>query len=142
MESRELLSNELKSVASLFVEWQQAGIDECPDFEDEAFETWEKLSEGEILERQNAIMSIDDVLEISVKTDWHSIGEECEPTHWKVLLTCGGPNIWLEGEISEHKECTRARLLGAWGSERQEYFITDKSEREAIDQFLQQIYIG
>lgn len=66
----------------------------------------------------------EDALEVQVRSDWHSPGEEAAPaTEFMILLCTGGPAVRIMGELDEHGEPDRAWLqVQDWGKPWTDYF--------------------
>lgn len=72
------------------------------------------LNKKEDIEKNG--LDFDDVLEVKKITE-KSYSSEYEKISFKLLLTFGGPNIWLKIDEDE------AKIYGAWANEADEEFI-------------------
>lgn len=64
-----------------------------------------------------------DPLEVQVRSDWTSPGEELTPVEFMILLSTGGPAVRIVGELSEHGEPDRAWLeYQDWGTPWTRYY--------------------
>lgn len=81
-------------------------------------------------------------LSVEVRAGWHAPGEESEPEEFKILLTTGGPALWIEGDLDDNNEPDRARLMYQdWGTVPTEYIGT-ADDRAAILEFARCFYFG
>lgn len=83
---------------------------------------------------------LEDALSIEVRGDWHTPGERIEePTEFRIVLCTGGPHVELLGDLNEHCEPSRVRVLYRdWGASG-ELFDFD---RDAVLTYCQQYYFG
>ena len=96
-------------------------------------------------ERDEARTAIhEDPLSVEVRTDWHTLdAEDQKPTHYRILLACGGPAVQIIGELSEHLEPETAVLqYQDWGTPWTEYHGTTNSEDKALLDYAQTFYFG
>ncbi len=81
-------------------------------------------------------------LEVSVRSDWHTPGEDSDPTDFRILLTFGGPALQIMGELDEHNEPSRAWLeYQDWGTPWTEYY-GDNFDADALLTFALCFYFG
>lgn len=68
----------------------------------------------------------EDPLEVSVRSDWHSVGEAGDDSEFLILLCTGGPACRITGELT-NEEPTYARLqYQDWGTPWTQYIEADQ----------------
>jgi len=86
------------------------------------------------------------VLSVEVRTSWHAVGaDDIKPTHYRILLTFGGPSLQLTGELNEHGEPETARLeFQDWETPWTEYRGHENHEgfNDALLAFASCFYFG
>lgn len=95
-------------------------------------------------EREEAVQAIqEDVLEVSVRSDWHAVGDEDDgPSEFLILLCTGGPAVRIIGELDKYREPKRARLqYQDWGTPWTE-LILDSEGYDVLLQYAGQFYFG
>ena len=81
----------------------------------------------------------EDPLEIQVRSDWHSLGDDPESAEFYVLLCTGGPAVRIRGTL-HNCEPDRCRLEHQdWGTPWTELFGVDS---EALLWYCSQFYWG
>lgn len=85
----------------------------------------------EELKRANVIEMIEeDPLEVSVRSDWYSLGDEedfSKPAEYKILLCTGGPAVRVKGRLDEHQQPETAQLeYQDWGTPWTRYPLTEE----------------
>ena len=85
-------------------------------------------------------------LSVEVRTSWRAVGtDDTKPTHYRILLTFGGPSLQLTGELNEHGEPETARLeFQDWGTPWTEYRGHENHEgfNDALLAFASCFYFG
>lgn len=102
------------------------------------------LAEGEEWEGIDAEEAIqEDPLEVSIRADWHSPGEEADmDLEYKILLCTGGPAVRIIGDLDGYKQPHSVKLqYQDWGTG-WETLWTDSDEDEAMLTYAQQFYYG
>lgn len=102
------------------------------------------LEDGEEYDGQDAEEAIqEDPLEVSVRADWHSPGDEQDvDLEYKILLCTGGPAVRIVGDLGRWKEPDNARLqYQDWGTG-WETLYTDDEEDDALLTYARQFYFG
>ncbi len=102
------------------------------------------LEDGEEYEGQDAEEAIsEDPLEVAIRADWYSPGEEADvDLEYKILLCTGGPAVRIIGELGQWKQPDSAKLqYQDWGTS-WETLATDSDEDDAILAYAQQFYFG
>ena len=98
--------------------------------------------EGMVNELRTAI----DLLEVSVRSDWHSPGSGAngglEPAEYRILLCTGGPAVQITGDLNQYNEPESATLeyqdwFTAW-----EKYPLDSEQEETLLEYAQQFYFG
>lgn len=109
---------------------------------------WDGLAEEEIPEgceyssREEVEEAIQaKPLSVEVRSGWHSLGEESEPSEFRILLCWGGPSVEIRGEIGLHGNPENIRILYADWSKRGEYVLSEE-EDEAVSEFCNHFYFG
>ena len=85
----------------------------------------------------------EDPLEVSIRADWHSPGEEQDvDLEYKILLCTGGPAVRIIGDLDRWKQPDSVKL------QYQDWFTgwdtlpTDGDEDEALLTYARQFYFG
>lgn len=85
----------------------------------------------------------EDPLSVQVRSDWHSPGEEKEPSEYEILLCTGGPAVRIVGELDEYQQPTSAGLqYQDWFTPWESYSNTTNEEDEALLAYARQFYFG
>ena len=84
--------------------------------------------------REKALETIrEDPLEVSVRSDWHSPGEEGESMEYLILLCTGGPAVRIIGELGRFNEPDTAELqYQDWFTSWEDCPITIKEEQALL----------
>lgn len=70
----------------------------------------------------------EDPLEVQVRSDWTSPGEELTPSEFMILLCTGGPACRIVGELDQHGEPDRAWLeYQDWGTPWTRFYDVESS---------------
>ena len=102
------------------------------------------LADGEEYEEQDAEEAIqEDPLEVSIRANWHSPGEDTDvDLEYKILLCTGGPAVRIIGELDRYKQPDSVKLqYQDWGTG-WETLWTDAEEDEALLSYAQHFYYG
>jgi hypothetical protein len=84
----------------------------------------------------------EDALSVEVRSGWHSPGGESEPEEYRILLCTGGPAVQIIGDLNEHMEPSRARLMYQdWFTPWQE-LILDEDGYAALRRYAGVFYFG
>lgn len=114
---------------------------------------WEAEFSGELEEleeqadhresRDDAEQTIhEDALSVECRSSWAGVGEELEPTEYRILLCTGGPHVELVGELGLYSVPVNARILYQdWFTGKEEYTPTS-GETEALLEYAQCFYFG
>lgn len=113
---------------------------EHPDDAEELAEleeaTGECTSEEEARERIT-----DDALSLEVRSEWHSPGDDSEPTEFQILLCTGGPAVRIMGELAQG-EPSRAWLeYQDWGTPWTER-VNQDGDHDALLSYARCFYFG
>ena len=82
----------------------------------------------------------EDPLDVSVRSDWHSLGGDSGNAEYKILLCTGGPAVRIIGNLNEHQEPETARLeYQDWGTEWAEYPL-DSEQEEILLRYARECY--
>ena len=85
---------------------------------------------------------LEDALEVAVRSDWYSPGEEAEASEYRILLCTGGPAVQLIGDLDHYKEPKSVRLMCQdWSTPWTEVIVTG-DDRKALLTYAQQFYFG
>ncbi len=102
------------------------------------------LEDGDEVDRVDAETTIsEDPLEVSIRADWHSPGDdEDTDLEYKILLCTGGPAVRIIGDLGQWKEPVTATLeYQDWGTPWTNLW-TDSEEDEAMLTYARQFYFG
>ena len=92
------------------------------------------------IEAQEDIQS--DPLEVCVRSDWQTLGEDLRQAEFMILLCTGGPAVRIVGDLNEHNEPERARVqFQDWFTHWQPLAMTPE-ESDALLTYCQQFYFG
>ena len=102
--------------------------------------------DGEELDSEQVQERIQEsILDVEVRTDWHTPGDnDNKPTEYMILLSTGGPACRIVGELDEYCQPTTAKLEWQdWGTYWTRVYteITDDDE-EVLLQYAQCFYFG
>ena len=76
-------------------------------------------------------------LSVQLRSAWYAQGTELEPDEFRIVLSVGGPNLTLEGELDRYGSPCTACLRYSWYS-KSEVLPVIESEAEALVWFAQQ----
>jgi hypothetical protein len=83
-------------------------LEELAQLEDEA---------GDCTDQDDALQRImDDPLEVQVRSDWTTPGEELEANEFMILLCTGGPAVRIVGELNRGEPCRAWMEYQDWGT--------------------------
>jgi hypothetical protein len=81
-------------------------------------------------------------LSVQVRSGWHDPNGESEAEEFEILLSTGGPALRIRGDLSEHKEPSRAYLeTQDWGTPWTQFFLTSEESDDVLT-YCQQFYFG
>ncbi len=85
----------------------------------------------------------EDALSVEVRSDWHSPGDpEVEDTEYRILLCTGGPAVQILGDVGEHGQPDRARLMCQdWFTPWTEVILESEESADLLT-FAQAFYFG
>lgn len=113
------------------LDWIAANTEELEDLEDAA---------GDCTSREDAEQRIhEDALSVEYRSGWATPGAELEPEEFKILLCTGGPHVEIQGDIDEHGEPSRPRIIYKDWGESGELFDFD---RDSVLTYCQQFIIA
>jgi hypothetical protein len=105
-------ATENRMVDALRAEWAELNPDAAAELVELESAAGECTSEDEARERIQ-----EDALSIEVRAGWHAPGETGEDEEFRILLCTGGPHVEIVGELDEHKEPDRVRIIFKdWGT--------------------------
>lgn len=83
---------------------------------------------------------LEDALSVEVRSGWSLVGEgQMAPEEFRIVLCTGGPHVELVGDLDDHNEPSRVRVLYRdWGTSG-ELFDFD---RDVVLTYCQQFYFG
>lgn len=82
------------------------------------------------------------VLEVSVRSGWHNIGDEMEAAEYRILLTTGGPALQITGDLDSFDGPVSFALeYQDWGTPWTGYPLSEE-EAKAVHAFVSQFYFG
>jgi len=82
-----------------------------------------------------------DALSVEVRSDWHSVGGDSEPTEFRIVLCTGGPHVQMVGELAQG-EPSRAWLeYSDWGTGLTER-VNHDGDQDALLAYARQFYFG
>ena len=97
----------------------------------------ETLTQDEIADRIQ-----EHPLEVSVRSDWHSPGENVKPSEFAILLCTGGPAVRVRGDLDNYGQPSRAWMeYQGWGEPWAQYFL-DHDELEALQEYVGFFWYG
>lgn len=118
------------------------------ELEDELASEVEELAEletqaGDFESREDAEQRIqEDPLSVEVRSDWHEIGGDSDPSEFRILLCTGGPAVQIIGELDEHKEPSRAWMeYQDWGTPWTER-VNQQGDMSALLTYARQFFFG
>lgn len=83
----------------------------------------------------------EDALAVEVRSDWHTPGDDNEPTDFQILLCTGGPAVRIMGEL-EQGEPSRAWLeYQGWGTPWTER-VNQPGDHDALLAYARCFYFG
>jgi hypothetical protein len=83
-------------------QWDEENKDELDELSADA---------GECVSLEEAQTRIqEDALLIEVRSGWCALGDTLEAGEFSILLTTGGPAVWIRGELDDNREPSRAWL--------------------------------
>ena len=100
------------------------------------------LDDGTTLEYEGDTVNQDDMenrilespLEVSVRSDWHTPGENAPDAEYLVLLCTGGPAVRIVGELGKYGEPDTARLqYQDWGTPWTDYPLSQEEESDLVE---------
>lgn len=97
---------------------------------------------GDCSDRDEARQTIEeDALSVEVRSDWHTPGDDSEPTDFQILLCTGGPAVRIMGELQQG-EPSRAWLeYQDWGTPWTERLNHD-GDHDALLTYARCFYFG
>lgn len=113
--------------------------------EDDAAELAELEKDADGCESEDAARERiqNDALDVQVRSDWHSVGDEdgSKPSEFSILLCTGGPAVRIRGELNNYSEPCRAWV------EYQDWFtpwteLVSPCEQSTLLAYCQQFYFG
>ena len=113
--------------------WEKENSEELEELE---------LTAGDCESEEDARERIqEDALDISIRSDWQSIGETLEPSEFMILLCTGGPACRIVGELDQYNQPCRAWL------EYQDWFtpwteLVDGVSHSDLLTYCKQFYFG
>lgn len=82
-----------------------------------------------------------DALSVEVRSDWHSVGGDSEPTEFRIVLCTGGPHVQIVGELAQG-EPSRAWLeYSGWFSGLAER-VNQDGDQDALLTYARQFFFG
>lgn len=137
-ELRDELSEFVEEHASVFAdpafEWRAKNPDEAIELADLEEAAGDCTSEEEARE---AIEN--DPLSVEVRSDWCNPGEEMAAGEFRIVLCTGGPHVELVGDLDDHKQPSRVRVIYKDWGESGELFDFD---REKVLRYCSVFYFG
>lgn len=101
-------------------------LEELQDWKDTYQDELDELSAdaGECVSLEEAQTRIqEDALLIEVRSGWRALGDTLEAEEFSILLTTGGPAVWIRGELDDNREPSRAWLeVQDWGTPWTRYY--------------------
>lgn len=84
----------------------------------------------------------EDALSVEIRSDWHTPGDDSEPTDFQILLCTGGPAVRIMGELDRYGEPCRAWLeYQDWGTPWTER-ISQPGDQDALLTYARCFYFG
>jgi hypothetical protein len=78
---------------------------------------------GDCTDQEDALQRImDDPLEVQVRSDWTTPGEELEANEFMILLCTGGPAVRIVGELNRGEPCRAWLEYQDWGTPWTRYY--------------------
>ena len=71
---------------------------------------------------------LEDALDIQVRSDWHSLGEDPETAEFSILLCTGGPAVRIKGELSQEEPARCWLQHQDWGTPWTDYCLPDAAD--------------
>ena len=122
----------LEETRKALVEWDEERAEELEELITAA---------GDCTDEDDARQRIqEDPLEVQVRSDWASPGEELTPGEFMILLCTGGPAVRIVGELDQYGEPCRAWLeYQDWGTPWTQYFRADS---KTLTRYASQFFGG
>lgn len=86
--------------------WAAQSPDDARELEELETAAGECTSPDEAMERIT-----EDALSVEVRSGWASPGEKLTPGEFRIVLCTGGPHVEIVGELNEHGDPSRVRVL-------------------------------
>lgn len=118
-------------------EWQLESICEMVDALLEAQESGDGDAIDTVLDDIR-----EDPLEISVRSDWHSLDEEGTDTFFRILLCTGGPAVQITGELDMYKSPCNVELQFQDRFTPWKMCVISDEEKEKLLTYCEQFYFG
>lgn len=129
--------NDLNGDADRHAAWAVANPSDADELEELEAAAGDCEDQDEARERIQ-----EDALEVQVRSGWHAPGENAEPEEFYILLCTGGPAVRIVGELSNGSP-ERPRIeYQDWGTPWTELVSIDSHEREALEAYCAEHYIG
>jgi hypothetical protein len=108
-------SHEKADARAELAQWDEENKDELDELSADA---------GECVSLEEAQTRIqEDALLIEVRSGWCALGDTLEAGEFSILLTTGGPAVWIRGELDDNREPSRAWLeVQDWGTPWTRYY--------------------
>jgi len=108
-------SHEKADARAELAQWDEENKDELDELSADA---------GECVSLEEAQTRIqEDALLIEVRSGWCALGDTLEAGEFSILLTTGGPTVWIRGELDDNREPSRAWLeVQDWGTPWTRYY--------------------
>ena len=130
-QAKEQAKAQAKYIAALIDAYHKAGENDTATIDGE------NLTQDEIADRIQ-----EHPLEVSVRSDWHSPGENLKASEFMILLCTGGPAVRIRGDLDEYGQPSRAWMeYQDWGEPWTQYFL-DHDELEALQEYTGFFWYG
>lgn len=98
---------------------------------------------GDCESEEDARQAIEeDALSVEFRSDWSSSRDDMTPGEFRIVLCTGGPHVEIQGDLDEHGQPSRCRLLYSdWFQGLTEYF-GDNLDRNALQSYAACFYFG
>jgi len=85
----------------------------------------------------------EDPLEVSVRSDWHTPGQDGDATEYMILLSTGGPACRIVGDLNDYGEPESAAIeYQDWFTPWERYGAITENEDQALLTYARCFYFG
>lgn len=113
--------------------WDEENADDLEELEAAA---------GDCESQEDAEQRIrEDALSVEVRSDWHTPGDDSEPTEFQILLCTGGPAVRIMGELQQGEPVRAWLEYQDWGTPWTEH-VNQDGDHDALLTYARCFYFG